>query len=226
MAIAGNGSGCATAAGRPYCAARHRILSVGSPESEIQSSPDNREPLALIEPQRSAIGLVDVEFDCVRRPALRLGEERAGKAGSPLRWRDAKLIEIAGLQVDGGEAGRPPAPVQPDHDVRASRAERAQTIDKPVAAGGKINVNSGLAPSHDPEVGKRGKIGLGECPERVGAAAHRSRQLEFDAPVAGARLFVIPLVDRLEFAETSRGQAVGLHPLADQILHHRDGARG
>ena len=51
-------------------------------------------------------------------------------------------------------------------------------------------------------------------------------ELEFDAPVAGARFFVSPLVERLEFAETSCGQAVRLHPLADQVLRHRDSACG
>jgi hypothetical protein len=51
-------------------------------------------------------------------------------------------------------------------------------------------------------------------------------ELELDAPIAGPRFFVGPLVERLEFAETSGGQAVGLDSLADQILHHRDRSCG
>src|SRR5260370_238858 len=51
-------------------------------------------------------------------------------------------------------------------------------------------------------------------------------ELEFDAPVAGPRFVVSSLVERLEFAKTSRSQAVGLDSFADQILRHRDGPRG
>ena len=51
-------------------------------------------------------------------------------------------------------------------------------------------------------------------------------ELELDAPVAGPRFFVSSLVKRLEFAETSGGQSIGLDSLADQILHHRDRSCG
>ena len=51
---------------------------------------------------------------------------------------------------------------------------------------------------------------------------HRSVSLSWIRRLGG-RYFVGPLVERLEFAETSCGQAVGLDSLADQILHDRDG---
>ena len=51
-------------------------------------------------------------------------------------------------------------------------------------------------------------------------------ELEFDAAVMGECAVVGPVIDRLEFGESSGGQAVGGDAPFDQISQHRGGPGG
>ena len=83
-------------------------------------------------------------------PALGLADERGSKARAALARRDAKLIEIAGFGVDGGEAGGPAARVEPDNNSGACGAQRAQMTDEPSAAVFEVDAEASLAPRRDP----------------------------------------------------------------------------
>ena len=74
------------------------------------------------------------------------------------------MIEIAGFGVDGGEAGGPPARIEPDNDFGAAGAQVTQMADEPGAASVEIDAKTGLAPRFDPEIDQGGKISLGEIP--------------------------------------------------------------
>jgi len=63
-------------------------------------------------------------------------------------------------------------------------------------------------------------------PERVTASALAFRQLQLDAAVALVGVFGLRGVERLEFGEAGRDQTLRGHAERDQILHHRDRARG
>ena len=58
-----------------------------------------------------------------------------------------------------------------------------------------------------------------------GDAVSPLRQLQLDAPVAPEGVVGRALIERLEFAEAGRDQALRRDALADQVLHHRDRAR-
>src|SRR6202040_544787 len=51
------------------------------------------------------------------------------------------------------------------------------------------------------------------------------RQFQLDAPVVAEGFVAVAGVDRLELAKTGGDQALRRYAFADQILHHRDGAR-
>ena len=78
------------------------------------------------------------------------------------------MIEIAAFGVKGGEAGGLPARVEPDNDFGAAGPQGAQMAFEPGAAGAEVNAEASFAPRRDPQIDERGKIGLGEIPERAG----------------------------------------------------------
>src|SRR5271166_202480 len=92
--------------------------------TRVDASRDDEEPLALVEPARASVRFVDVEFDDARRTALGLVEKRRGQPRAALGRRDAELVEIAGLRIDGHEAGGLFA-LKPDDDDGAVDAKRA-----------------------------------------------------------------------------------------------------
>ena len=97
---------------------------------------------------------------------------------------------------------------------------------EPVAAGVEVDGEPRLAPGGDPKIDERRQIGLDIVAQGHGAEPLALGQLELDPAVAGEQIVVGSLVDRLELAEARRRQPVRLDALGDQILHHRDGARG
>src|SRR6266852_1967548 len=52
------------------------------------------------------------------------------------------------------------------------------------------------------------------------------RQLQLDAAVALVRIFGIAAVERLKLGKAGRDQPLRRHAKRDQVLHHRDRARG
>src|SRR5579871_1795148 len=51
------------------------------------------------------------------------------------------------------------------------------------------------------------------------------RQLQLESAIAAIGFLVTFRIKRLKFAKTGGNEALGRHPLGDQILHHRDRAR-
>ena len=66
--------------------------------------------------------------------------------------------------------------------------------------------------------------GLRSCSSRRGSSS--LRQLQLDAAVAAVGFVARSRIERLEFAEAGRDQALRRDALGDQVLHHRDRARG
>jgi hypothetical protein len=104
---------------------------------------------------------------------------------------------------------RKPGPITPNLDCCATPWRRSRSSPNAVVMGPGFRQDDGWLE-----------------PERVTASALAFRQLQLDAAVALVGVFGLRGVERLEFGEAGRDQTLRGHAERDQILHHRDRARG
>src|SRR5208282_2290360 len=137
------------------------------------SDADDEEPLALVEAAGVEIG--DVDSRSTTPGARRLASSTSAReAAAALARRDAQLIDMAALRIDGDEAGGAPLGVETEEDRRAFISEFAQPADEPGAARRKIDRRNRRLPGGDPEVGDAVHVAGLDRAQDAARRVHRS----------------------------------------------------
>src|SRR5262245_21763433 len=136
----------------------------------------DHESMLLVEAQRAAIVLVDVQRQAGGRQPPRFGEQCFRQPRRPGLGRHHDLIEIAALGQDGDESHQVAA-LFGDHDDGDGKNFVAPALAPPVEAGGKVDDLIGLLPGAPPQLDRRFFV-----VRRVGA--QRERRLRRRGPPA------------------------------------------